>query len=126
MNSITLKPELTELHTLNEFILNELPQENIQVDLLVEEIFANIVNYSNSEFITVNVEYCEPTLVMEFIDNGTEFNPLLKKNPDTPQTIDDAQIGGLGIRFIKELSDEAYYHYENDENHLKIIKNVVK
>ena len=45
MNSITLKPELNELYTLNEFILNELPHENLKVDLIVEEIFTNIVNY---------------------------------------------------------------------------------
>lgn len=29
MKSITLKPELTEIYTLNEFILNELKKENL-------------------------------------------------------------------------------------------------
>ena len=51
MNSITLKPEIQELYTLNEFISNELQEENLQVDLIVEEIFANIVNYSNTDYI---------------------------------------------------------------------------
>ena len=78
MNSITLKPEIQELYTLNEFISNELQEENLQVNLIVEEIFANIVNYSNTDYITVNVEYETPTLTVEFIDNGIEFNPLLK------------------------------------------------
>ena len=45
MNSITLKPEFNELITLNEFILNELPEGNLQVDLIVEEISSNIINY---------------------------------------------------------------------------------
>ena len=44
MKSITLKPEINELHTLNEFILSELHQENIEVNLIVEELFVNIVN----------------------------------------------------------------------------------
>lgn len=124
MSSITLKPELTELYTLNEFILNELHEENLQVNLIVEEIFVNIVNYSKTEFITVNAEYEKPTLTLEFIDNGVEFNPLLKEAPKTPKNIDDAQIGGLGIFLTKEMADDLYYHYANGENHLKIIKKV--
>lgn len=124
MNSITLKPELNELYVLNEFVLNELSEENLQVNLIVEEIFVNIINYSKTDFITVNVEYEKPTLVMEFIDNGIQFNPLLKENPKVPTTIDDAQIGGLGIFLTKEMADDLDYHYANGENHLKIIKKV--
>ena len=124
MNSITLKPKLTELYTLNEFILNETQEENIQVNLIVEEIFVNIVNYSKTEFITVNAEYIDSILTMEFIDNGIEFNPLLKENPKTPDSIDEAQIGGLGIFLTKQIADELEYHYENGENNLKIIKKV--
>ena len=124
MNSITLQPRITELHTLNKFISNELQKENLKVNLIVEEIFVNIVNYSKTEFITVNVDYTKPTLVIEFIDNGIEFNPLLRKDPQIPKTIDEAKVGGLGIYFTKKLADECYYHYTNDENHLKIIKNV--
>ena len=124
MNSISLKPELNELYTLNEFILTELPEENLQVNLIVEEIFVNIVSYSKAEFVTVNVEYNSPTLTIEFIDNGEEFNILLQEDPDLPDNIDDAKIGGLGILLTKELSDEIDYHYVNGENHLKIIKNV--
>ena len=112
------------MYTLNKFILDELPRENLQVTLIVEEIFVNIVNYSKTEFITVNVEYSNPTLVIEFIDNGIEFNPFSKKDPKIPKTIDEAKIGGFGIYFTKRFADEYYYHHTNDENHLKIIKNV--
>lgn len=124
MNSITLKPELSELHTLNEFILNSLPQENLQVNFIVEEIFVNIVNYSKTDFIRVNVEYEDGTLTLEFIDNGIEFNPLLKEDHKTPETIEDAQIGGLGIFLTKKMADDLYYHNTNGENHLRIIKKV--
>lgn len=124
MNSISLKPELNELYTLNEFILTELPEENLKVNLIVEEIFVNIISYSKAEFVTVNVEYNSPALTIEFIDNGEEFNILLQEDPDLPDNIDDAKIGGLGILLTKELSDEIDYHYVNGENHLKIIKNV--
>lgn len=124
MNSISLKPKLNELYTLNEFILNELNEENLQVNLIVEEIFVNIVNYSKTDFIKVNVEFKKPTLTIEFVDNGVEFNPLLKEDPKAPETIEEAEVGGLGIFLTKEMADELDYHYNNCENHLKIIKNV--
>lgn len=124
MNSITLKPEIQQLYKLEEFIQDELPQKNIQVKLIVEEIFVNIADYSKTEFITVNVEYDKPTLTLEFIDNGIEFNPLLKEDPNRPTNIDDTEIGGLGIFLTKNIADELDYHYINGENHLKIIKNV--
>jgi anti-sigma regulatory factor (Ser/Thr protein kinase) len=124
MNSITLKPEITELDALNEFILNELPQRDLQVNLIVEEIFVNIVNYSKAEFITVNADYAESILTLEFVDNGMEFNPLLKEDPVLPDNIDEAQVGGFGIHLVKEMSDELEYGYVNGENHLKIIKKV--
>ncbi|WP_406532429.1 ATP-binding protein [Methanobrevibacter sp.] len=124
MNSITLQPEINELKKLNEFILTELDEENIHVKLIAEEIFINIVNYSKTEFIIINAEYEKPALTLEFIDNGFEFNPLLKENPVLPDNLDEAQIGGLGIFLTKELADELEYHYENGENHLIIIKKV--
>ena len=125
MNSIKLKPEINELYTLNEFILNELSQENLQVNLIVEEIFANIVNYSGTDYIIVEAEYEDSTLTLEFIDNGMEFNPLSMEDPEPSENIEEAQIGGLGIFFAKELSDGLEYYYENGENHLIIIKNGV-
>ena len=124
MNSISLKPELNELYTLNEFILTRINKKNLQLDLIVEEIFVNIVNYSKTDFIKVKVEFENPTLTIEFIDNGIEFNPLLKEDPETPQSIEDTKIGGLGIFLTKELADKLDYNYINGENHLKIIKNV--
>lgn len=126
MNSITLKPELDELHTLNEFILNELETDNIKVNLIIEEIFVNIVQYSKTEYIKVNAEFEKPTLTIEFIDNGIKFNPLLKEDPKTPETIEDAEIGGLGIFLTKKMADALKYEYVNGENHLKIIKKVEK
>ena len=124
MNSITLKPELNELYALNEFILNELPEENLQVNLIVEEVFSNIINYSKTDFITVNVEFNACLLTLEFIDDGIEFNPLLKEDPKLPENIDEAQIGGLGIFLTKQIADDISYEYLNGENHLKIIKKV--
>jgi anti-sigma regulatory factor (Ser/Thr protein kinase) len=124
MKTISLQPELNELYRLNDFIIDNLKEENLQVNLIAEEVFVNIVNYSNADFIKVNVEFETSTLTMEFIDNGIEFNPFLKEDPKAPETIEEAQIGGWGIFLAKEMADEIYYQHINGENHLKIIKKV--
>ena len=99
-------------------------KKNHQVSLIVEETFTNIVKYSKTEFITVNAEYGNSTLTLEFIDNGIEFNPLLREEYKQPQTVEEAEIGGIGIILTKEFADELCYQRINNENHLKIIKKV--
>ena len=122
MNSINLHPQLDELYKLTEFISEITSKKDFHVDLIVEEVFVNIVKYSKCNYINVNVEFNESTLTIELIDNGFEFNPLLKENPEMPNNIDEAKIGGLGIYLTKELADDISYKRINDENHLTIIK----
>jgi anti-sigma regulatory factor (Ser/Thr protein kinase) len=123
MNSLKLKVELGQLQILNEFIDDNYPNKDIALKLVVEEIFVNIVNYSNAEYIIVNIE-SDNNLTIEFIDNGIQFDPTLKEDPKTPKSLDETQIGGLGILLVKNYADEIIYTYENNENHLKVIKKV--
>ncbi len=122
MNFLRLNMDINELYRLNEFINGLIQKENLQVDLILEEVFANIVQYSNSKYIDVYADFENQTLTVEFVDNGIPFNPLLKEDPELPDNIDDAQIGGLGIFLTKEMADELDYQYINGENHLKIMK----
>ena len=123
MNSLKLKVELSQLYTLNEFIGEHYPNKDIGLRLVVEEIFVNIVNYSDAEYVIVNIE-SDNNLTIEFVDNGIQFDPTLKENPETPKTLDETQVGGLGILLAKNYADEIIYTYENNENRLKIIKKV--
>ena len=123
MNSLKLKVELSQLYILNEFIGEHYPNKDIGLRLVVEEIFVNIVNYSDAEYVIVNIE-SDNNLTIEFVDNGIQFDPTLKENPETPKTLDETQIGGLGILLAKNYADEIIYTYENNENRLKIIKKV--
>ncbi|MEE1128983.1 MAG: ATP-binding protein [Methanobrevibacter sp.] len=124
MKSITLNLDIEELYKLNKFIEDTIHKNDFQVELILEEIFVNIVKYSESDFLKVNAEYDGSLLTMEFIDNGIEFNPLLKENPNLPSNIDDAKVGGLGIFLTKQMADNLEYEYANGENHLKITKKV--
>lgn len=124
MSLLELDVDIKELHVLNEFINNIIGKTDIKVDLILEETFVNIVNYSNSDYINVNADFYNQILTVEFIDNGTPFNMLLERNPEFPDSIDEAQIGGLGIYLTKQMADGITYQYINNENHLKITKKV--
>jgi anti-sigma regulatory factor (Ser/Thr protein kinase) len=39
------------------------------------------------------------------------FNPPLNDDFKTPKTIDESQIGGMGILLKKEIADELHYPY---------------
>ena len=123
MNSLKLGPALENLYRLNDFI-HEICPDDMQVDLIVEEIFVNIVSYSGAEYVIVNADYTDERLTIEFVDNGVEFNPLLKDNPSFPDNVEESKIGGLGIYLSKQLSDVMYYKHVGCENHLTIIKSV--
>lgn len=125
MNSINLDMDINELYKLNDFIHGIISKNDFQLDLIIEEVFVNIVSYSNGDFVNVVAEYENQTLTVEFIDNGIEFNPLQKEDAKLPDNIEDAQIGGLGILLTKRIADDISYDYVNGENHLKIIKNGV-
>ena len=120
MKSIKLKVELNELYALKEFI-NKTHELTIPIELAVEELFVNIVNYSNAEYIIANVDY-DNDLTIEFIDNGNEFDPTAHEGSKKSGDIDEVEVGGLGILLAKKNVDEMIYSYKNNENHLKIIK----
>lgn len=120
MNSLKLKVELSELYTLKDFVKNNY-KEDMAVNLVIEELFVNIVNYSNADYIIVNIEH-DNDLMIEFIDNGIEFDPTSQESPKKPNDIEEAQVGGLGILLAKSFADELIYTYENGKNHLKIVK----
>ena len=64
MSFLKITPNIDNLYQLNEFIHSIILKEDFQVDLIVEEVFVNIVNYSHSDFIQVNVDYTDKTLKM--------------------------------------------------------------
>lgn len=94
-----------------------------EVDLLVEEVFTNIARhaYPKGEPGVVSVTYfvLRPgDLVVEFGDQGVEFNPLTVRTPDLALDLDQRQAGGLGIFLLEEFADALTYCREQSWNRL--------
>ena len=122
MKSIRLKPEIEELTRLNEFIQSEFSLCDPEIDLIIEEIFVNIAQYSKCSYIEGNFKVENDLFTIIFKDDGMEFNPLIVDSPDFPDSVDEAEIGGLGIHLVKNLADKMHYEYADGKNQLTITK----
>ena len=99
-------------------------KEQMAIDVAVDELFANIAHYAyNPEtgYATVKVEVVEDPLSVEitFVDNGKPYDPLAKADPDTTQSIEDREIGGMGISVPafaaeKEIFIKKYYPFSGE------------
>lgn len=96
-----------------------------QIDLAIDELFANIARYAygpDGGQATVRVEKQEipPMAVITFIDRGIPFDPLKKKDPDTTLSAVERQVGGLGIYLVKKSMDGMAYEYKDGQNILTV------
>ena len=101
----------------------------IAIDVAVEEIFVNIASYAYDKEIgvaVVQVEMLDDPLSVEitFIDNGKQYDPLAKPDPDITLGVKERKKGGLGIYMVKNSMDDMRYEYRDGKNILTIKKNL--
>ena len=99
----------------------------MQVVLAVEELYVNIAKYAYAPNIgtaTIRVDFTtKPDATqVTFMDQGVEYDPLKKLDPDISLSAEEREIGGLGIYMVKKTMDGVYYKYKNGQNILTIEK----
>lgn len=132
--SFELKNNLSELETLSRH-LNKFGQDATlseacitDVNICLDELFTNIVSYGfkdDLEHITrfqLDLNDYELTIIIE--DEGVDFNPLEKKDPEIPNDLKDVKIGGLGIHIVRKLMNEIHYERKDGKNKLTLKKRV--
>ncbi|MBR5635353.1 MAG: ATP-binding protein [Pseudobutyrivibrio sp.] len=116
--------------------LNCSTKEQIQITVSVEEIFVNIAHYAYGQldsdgnpkpdtgtgpmWLTISGDSGKVSLVFE--DKGFPYNPLLKPDPDITLSVEDRNIGGLGIFMVKKSMDDVSYEYKEGKNILTLEK----
>ena len=66
----------------------------------------------------------DDTIEFTISDNGMEFDPTDRPEPDITSGVEDRPIGGLGIFLVKNIMDSVTYRREKGVNILKLIKNI--
>ena len=96
-----------------------------RVNLVLEELGLNIMNYGHEEGLhefDITLTSDEDVLTIEIIDDGRPFDPLSEApEPDLDASVDDRQVGGLGIHLVRTMVDEMSYRREQDKNHLTLV-----
>lgn len=99
----------------------------MQIDIAVEEIFVNIAHYAYNPAVgkaTIRIEVTDGIVSLTFIDNGIPYDPLAKEDPDITLSVEERQIGGLGIFMVKKSMDDVKYEYKDGSNILTFSKDL--
>jgi len=101
-------------------------EEMIEVDLILEEMVTNVFKYggipSGADACMIKVLLKGDVLEITIEDYGKPFNPLLLPEVDAAKSIENRPIGGLGIHFVKKLTESQHYEYRDGKNVLKLTK----
>lgn len=106
-----------EAHDLSERIV-------YLANLVLEEVLTNINKYAFDDDeihdVEVRLRHEQGQLLIEFKDDGKEFNPLLSPPPDPNRSLDRSEAGGLGIHLVRKLADAVEYERDEGRNVLKV------
>ncbi len=92
------------------------------VELVFEEVAANIIRHANAtDHVELQVKVEPDEVVMRFEDNGVPFDPSQHPDPQFAASLEDAQVGGLGIFLLRQRSTRiAYERSAHNHNVLTI------
>jgi len=131
---IELSPTLSAITRLKESIATfseeqQLPHAvSFELTLALEEAVANIIQHGNlpqaGGRISLKLTSSEEQIDIELRDNGRPFDPLQAEPPDLGIPFMERDVGGLGIFYLRQLMDEICYRHENNENVLKMKKQI--
>ena len=99
------------------------------VCVAIEEVFVNVAHYAYGEgggnlTLSIGFDTESRKITFRMTDKGVPFNPLEKADPDITLSVEEREIGGLGIFIAKKTMDTVTYAYKNGENILTMIKKI--
>ena len=135
MKELTLEAKVDSLPQVLAFVDEYLEsldcsmKVQMQIDVAVEEIYVNVASYAYAPktgpvTISIETEDAPHSVTITFTDNGVPYDPLAKEDPDVTLSAEERKIGGLGIYMVKKSMDKMSYEYKNNQNVLKLTKNL--
>jgi sigma-B regulation protein RsbU (phosphoserine phosphatase) len=98
------------------------------MNLVFDELLNNVISYAYKDEeeheIDVLVELSSDRLAVTITDDGIPFNPFQGSPPDTDLSIEERQIGGLGIHLVQNVMDEVSYNRRTDKNVVILAKHL--
>lgn len=133
MESRTFTASFSDFDSMMSYIrdaikgVSHLLNKGSQFEVAIEEALVNVIKYAYRppEGI-VKIEYGmsegNKDFVVKIIDRGSPFNPLKSEGLISPVSLESQSLGGLGIHFIRKMSDSVDYEYIAECNVLTLTK----
>lgn len=97
-----------------------------KTELASEEALVNVIEHGYKGLdgeIKIEMGEIQHKIHITIRDHGPAFNPLDQEVGFDPNaTLEERNIGGLGILFMRQYVDEIHYSREGDENVLTLVK----
>jgi sigma-B regulation protein RsbU (phosphoserine phosphatase) len=97
-------------------------------ELVLDELLTNIISYGFGDAvehkITVEMLVKANALHIVISDDGICFNPFEQEDPDLESSIDERDLGGLGIHLVKKFMDEYSYQRLEGRNVVTLLKHI--
>ena len=129
--SISLRGADASLKQLRTAVSDYCNREQIEsraqrhIKVIVDELLSNMLLHATAVqgqdlMIGLQLNRSEGRLRMVFTDNGQAFNPLEADAPDLGVSLEERQIGGLGLHIIRQLTATQTYEREGSSNILTL------
>lgn len=133
---IRLKNQVGELEHMAQFI-EEIGEElkldmelRTDLNIVLEELVSNIILYAYPEGAEGTIDLATESdgkIITFFLsDQGREFDPTLKEDPDVETNPAERQLGGMGIFIVKNIMDDVAYQRLEGKNVLTIKKVIMR
>ncbi len=104
------------------------PGAAMAAELVLDELLNNIISYGSQsrEEQKIEVELCveEDTLKIVISDSGIPFDPFTQEAPDLSLSVEDRELGGVGIHLVKKFMDEYSYQRLGERNVVTLLKSL--
>jgi anti-sigma regulatory factor (Ser/Thr protein kinase) len=103
------------------------PSLRMKVDLSLEELFVNMVNYNTEtdRDILVEMRPIEGGLEVSLTDFDVErFDPTLGGDVDIDAPLSERTPGGLGLYLVLKMADSIHYEYHDRQSKITFTNRV--
>ncbi len=129
----SFKREVDSLEDIFRFVRRFFRSEGVDrehlpsVDLVVEEIFTNMVKYNHGTLHEIDISLArhDNKLTISLVDHDVEpFDITKAPDAKTDQPVEKRRIGGLGIHLVRKLMDEIDYDYVDRRSTITLVKRI--
>ena len=89
------------------------------VAMFLEELLTNLATHGGSadEPAGIRISVDPGRVQVEVKDSGPPFDPLSAPDPDLTASVEDREIGGLGLFLMRQIASDLYYRRDGVHNY---------